>query len=788
MALEAYANQEVPFEKLVDELQPERSLSHAPLFQVMFVLQNAPRTDFTLRGLTVTRMRTETNTSKFDLTLYATESTGNLTLAFEYNADLFDDARIERMLEHLRILLEGVVRSPEARIRSLEILTKAERERLLVHWNDTAADFRINCIHELFEEQVTRTPKEIAVISEADRLTYEELNRRANQLAHYLKARGVGPEVLVGICIERSLEMVVGLLGILKAGGAYLPLDPAYPSERLAFMLRDSEVPVLLTQAGLVNRLPAHDAELIRLDGDWDRIGQQSGENVAHGPVPENAVYAIYTSGSTGQPKGAINTHAGICNRLLWMQEQYQLTGSDRVLQKTPFSFDVSVWEFFWPLLTGATLVMARPGGHQDSRYLTDLIVEQKITTLHFVPSMLRVFLQEPLVEKCGSLRRVIASGEELPFDLQKQFFDRLPSVELHNLYGPTEAAVDVTYWACEQNSKNDVVPIGRPIANTKIYILDKYLYPVPVGVPGELHIGGVGLARGYLKRPALTGEKFISDAFSGEAASRLYKTGDLARFLEDGNIEYLGRIDNQVKLRGFRIELGEIEGVIKTHPGVSEALVLVREDEPGDQRLTAYVIPNRATSDPATNGDMLQVTAKSLEPELKTVLAQQLPEYMRPSEFIFLYAFPLTPNGKVDRSALPRPSQSRPELVGLYAAPRNDVEEQLAKIWAGILKRERVGVNDNFFELGGHSLLATQVLSRIREHLKVELPLRKMFELPTIAGLATEVVELRQGPKPPPVPAIRRRTRGAAKVEQLSPEEVDSLLSKVLSESDLTQ
>jgi amino acid adenylation domain-containing protein len=460
-------------------------------------------------------------------------------------------------------------------------LTDAERHKLLVEWNDTAAEYpRDKCIHQLFEEQVARTPDAVAVVFEAQHLTYRELDERADCLAHRLRDLGVGPEILVGICMERSLEMVVALLGILKAGGAYVPIDPDYPAERVAFMITDAGSPVLLTQSHLVARLPKESAHLMVLDADWKRISSASETAVQTGVTSTNLAYMIYTSGSTGQPKGALNTHRGICNRLLWMQDQYKLSAQDVVMQKTPFSFDVSVWEFFWPLIAGAQLALAKPGGHKDVAYLVQFIRDHHVTTLHFVPPMLRAFLAEPMVETCRSLRRVVCSGEALPHGLQQEFFARLDA-QLHNLYGPTEAAVDVTHWTCRRDSDLRIVPIGRPVANTQCYILDGQMQPLPVGIPGELHLGGVQVGRGYHNRPDLTAEKFIPNPFSSEPGARLYKTGDLCRYLPDGNIEFLGRLDHQVKIRGFRIELGEIEAVLGNHPAVQSAVVVALISSP---------------------------------------------------------------------------------------------------------------------------------------------------------------------------------------------------------------
>jgi len=604
-----------------------------------------------------------------------------------------------------------------------QMLTAAERRQVLEEWNATAADYPAGgCLHELFEAQAARTPDAAAVAFGGERLTYRELDERANRLAHHLRALGVGPEVLVGVCLERSLEMVVGLLGVLKAGGAYVPLDPAYPAERLAFMLADARAPILLTQAALVERVSASAARVVCLDSDWPAIARRPAAGLGRRAAPANLAYVIYTSGSTGRPKGVMNTHGGIVNRLLWMQEAYGLGPSDRVLQKTPFSFDVSVWEFFWPLLAGAELVVARSGGHRDPQYLAELIAGQEITTLHFVPAMLRSFLESGGARYCASVRRVFCSGEALPHDLLTHFFAQ-SAAELHNLYGPTEAAVDVTYWACDPAYGAGKVPIGRPIANARVYVLDRRLQPVPVGVAGELHIAGAGVARGYLGRPDLTAERFIPDPFAAEPGGRLYKTGDLVRYLADGNLEFLGRLDDQVKIRGFRVEPGEVEAALARHPAVREGAVAVREGAAGEKRLVAYLVP-RQPSSPAVG-------------EVWRALRRQLPEHMIPAAFVVLEALPLTPSGKIDRRALPAPDSARPELGAAYLAPRTPLEETLAEIWSRSLGLERVGIRDNFFELGGHSLLATRIVARIRQALQIEVPLRTFFEAPSIAELS---------------------------------------------------
>ena len=667
-----------------------------------------------------------------------------LLIQISYDGNRFNGDTIVRMGGHLLTLLEGMVATEQQKLKDLPLLTEGERHQILVEWNNTTKEYpKDQCIHQLFEEQVERAPDAIAVVFEGEQLTYKELNKQANRIAHYLKNLGVGPEVLVGICVERSLEMVVGLLGILKAGGAYVPLDPSYPTERLRYILDDTDVQVLLTQTGLVSSVPKHNVPVVCLDTLEPEIARLNETNCISGVTPDNLAYVIYTSGSTGKPKGVMNTHQGVGNRLLWMQETYQLTVADRILQKTPFSFDVSVWELFWPLLSGARLVVAQPGGHQDSVYLLNLILEQQITTLHFVPSMLQVFLEEPGLERCSCLKRTFCSGEALPKKLQERFFARLGG-ELHNLYGPTEAAIDVTFWQCQAESTLTTVPIGRPIANTQIYILDPELQPVPVGVAGELHIGGEGLARGYLNRPDLTAEKFIPNPFENQPGARLYKSGDLARFLDDGNIEFLGRIDNQVKIRGFRIELGEIESLLANHPQVQQTAVIVREDIPGDKHLVAYFVPNQPLSD--LN-------------ELRRFLQQQLPDYMVPSAFVMLSALPVTPNGKLNRRALPKP-ELQPELKLTFVAPRTPIEDILANIWASVLRIEQVGVHNNFFELGGHSLLATQVMSRVRDSLAVELQLRSLFEAPTVAELAKYIeraISHRQPTETPPLLSIPR-------------------------------
>jgi len=710
---------------------------------------------------------------QFKIKLACIDKEDAIELKFHYNPTLFSSETIEQLSSQFNTLLESIFSNLNLPLRELQIVSKSEQDKLLIQWNNTKVNYqRFQCIHQLFESQVERNPHAIAVVYENQKLTYQELNQRANQLAHYLQKLGVKPEVLVGICLERSLEMVIGILGIFKAGGAYVPLDPNYPQERLAFMLADTKIPVLLTQQQLVEKFSEYEAYIICLDSDWDQIAQESLENLVSSVTLDNLAYVIYTSGSTGKPKGVMNNHKGISNRLLWMQSTFQLTANDRVLQKTSFSFDVSIWELFSPLLAGANLVLAKPSGHQDTAYLVELIAQQQITIVHFVPSMLTLFLQELGLEKCQSLKRVFCSGEALSFDLQERFFTRLDA-ELYNLYGPTEASIEVTSWHCQRNSNHTIVPIGRAIANTQMYILDQHLQPVPTGASGELHIGGVGLARGYLARPDLTAKKFISNPFSNEPDSRLYKTGDLGRYLPDGNIEYLGRIDDQVKIRGFRIELGEIEAVLNQHPAVLQATIQAQEDgklhpqgdgafghgeeamphaaaggtstthegmefpaafnEVDGKRLVAYIVPN---------SELVPTIS-----ELRCFLQQKLPDYMMPSAFILLKTLPLTPSGKVDRKALATaqqclrralPTQLHPESS--FVAPRTPAEEIVVNIWKQVLHLEKVGIQDNFFELGGHSLLAIQVNSRLNKAFGVELSVRSLFEAPTVEKLVEAI------------------------------------------------
>jgi amino acid adenylation domain-containing protein len=720
--LDAFDHNQSTIGSILQEIKVPRSPGRPPLVEVIFNIDRDPGA-VEFEGLKFECEQNPKRALHFDLFFNFVEGPHSLYLECDYNTDLFDASTIKRWLGHLQTLLESIAAAPTQSIDRLPILSEVERHEITVRWNDTATKYDdVETLQNWFELQVDKTPDALALTSEDQHLTYRDLNRRTNQLAHHLKKLGVGPDVRVGVCAERSIEMVVALMGILKAGGCYMPLDPDYPSNRLALMLEDAQPPVILTQETLLPRLPAHAAPAICLDSDWGRIASEPDINLGVQSMRNDAAYVIYTSGSTGKPKGVVNIHEAIVNRLQWMQDAYRLTAADRVLQKTPYSFDVSVWEFFWPLVTGASLVMARPGGHRDPEYLAQVIAQEKITTLHFVPSMLRLFLESAKLPKHSSIRQVFCSGEELGADLQRMFF-AASDAELHNLYGPTEAAVDVTYWACRRDDQRSFVPIGRPIANTQIYILDQNLSPVPMGVGGELHIGGIGLARGYLNRPELTAERFIPDVVSNRKGARLYKTGDLSRYLPSGEIQYLGRIDHQVKIRGFRIELGEIGAVLAKHPGIKGCVVTAREDRPGEKMLVAYF---------EVQGNEAPETS-----ELREYLKKELPEYMVPAAFVCMDRLPLSPNGKVDTKALPAPEQRSSEGKEAFFAPRDSVEQVLAQLWAKVLKVNRVGLNDNFFELGGHSLLAVRIIVEIENIYGRRLPLATLLQAPTVGALA---------------------------------------------------
>ncbi|MDP2601547.1 MAG: amino acid adenylation domain-containing protein [Deltaproteobacteria bacterium] len=788
--LGAYAHQDLPFDKLIEELRPPRDLGRNPMFQSMFVLQIAEKSPMGVQGIVSKPVEVNTGTSKFDLTLSLAEQDKKLVGFFEYSTDLFDHPTIERMVGHFQTLLEGIVENPDQRISDLPILTEAERRQLLFEWNNTEADYpKDKCIHEMFQEQAKRTPNAIAVTFEGQRLTYRELNTKANQVARHLQRLGVGPGRLVGICLERSLEMVIGLLGILKAGGAYVPLDPSYPRERLAFMLEDAEVSVLLTQEKLVedgrwriedgnHRSPSRDSlssilnprlEIVCLDRDWHLIETQSRETPGRGVSSDDLAYVIYTSGSTGKPKGVQVSHRSVVNCLHSISQRVGFTSQEVFLAVTTISFDIAGLELYLPLMVGGQVAVATREEAVDGERLLKRLKEDSVTAMQATPSTWRLLLDAgwPGAEKF----KILCGGEALSRDLAEGLREH---GRLWNLYGPTETTIWSAICAVERGERS--VPIGRPIANTKIYILDSHLQPVPIGVHGELYIGGDGLARGYLNRPELMAEKFVANPFSDKPGSRLYKTGDVARYLVDGNIEFLARIDNQVKIRGHRIELGEIESVLNQHPSVKESVVIassfppprrgrtkvgvtpstnsIREEAPltrpspvegegvsdSDRRLVAFYVCNAEKPSPG---------------DLRRYLREKLPEYMVPSFFVELDALTLTPTGKVDRNALPAPDGQRPQLDQGFIEPRTEIEELVTQVWREVLKLDKIGVYDNFFDLGGHSLLATRVVARLRNNFNIDLPLRKLFELPTVTALAEHVECLRRNQSGVSIPRI---------------------------------
>ncbi|MCC5601619.1 non-ribosomal peptide synthetase [Nostoc favosum] len=719
-ALEAYVHQGLPFEKLVEELQPSRDLSYNPLFQVMFVLQNIPIPNLSLSDVSISYEEGYNGTSKFDLTLFMEDSEQGLIATFEYNTDLFNADTITRMLGHFQTLLSSIVNDPEQCISELQLLTPPEIQQLLVEWNDTKTDYpQDKCIHQLFEAQVEKTPDAVAIVFENQQLTYRQLNNRANQLAHYLQELGVKPEVLVGICLERSLEMLIGLLAIPKAGGAYLPLDPAYPKERLAFILEDAQVSVLLTQEKLLKTLPEPNAKAVCLDIDWEIIAQESEENLACQTIAYNLAYTIYTSGSTGKPKGVQILHSALNNFLQAMHQTPGLTEQDTLLAVTTVSFDIAALELFLPIIVGARLVIVSREVVLDGTRLSAKLSHSKATIMQATPATWQLLLATGWQ---GNYQlKVFCGGEALPAQLVNQIGNRCAS--LWNMYGPTETTIWSAVSQVEVETHNGVLPIGHPIANTQFYILDQHSQPVPMRVPGELHIGGASLARGYLNQPELTAVKFIPDPYSNQLGGRLYRTGDLARYLPDGHIEILGRIDHQVKLRGFRVELEEIEVVLVKHPGIQEVAVVAREVQSGNKQLVAYFVPH--------------LGKKPTNSELRSYLKEQLPEYMVPSVFMSIDTLPLLPNGKLNRNTLPAPESLCSELAVTYEAPRSKVERAIANVWQEVLHLEKVGINDNFFDLGGHSLLMVQVNSRLREIFNRDLSVVEMFQNPTINSLA---------------------------------------------------
>ncbi len=742
VALGAYDHHDLPFDRLVDELRPSRDPSRNPFFQVMFGFQEGARQLLELPGVTLTRLEVEARTARFDLSLHTWEEPcGGLRAQIEYSTDLFNAATMARLLGHLTMLIEGIVADPSRRLSALPLLPEAEQRQLLVDWNDTATGYpKDGSLHELFEQQAARTPDAVAAVYEDEQLTYGELNRSANQLAHYLRGLGVGPEKVVGICMERSLAVVVGLLGILKAGGAYLPLDPAYPRERLRFMLDDAKPVFMVTRRGIAADCSGDGMRVVCLDSDRGSWAHESVQNPVGAVGPENSAYVLYTSGSTGKPKGVLVEHRAVLNYVRGISARLgPAAGSGTAFALVqPLTVDSSLTAVYVPLCTGGCLHVISQERASDPVALGEYFRDHRIDCLKIAPSHLAALQAAPDPQLLP--RRWLVLGGEAPrrswvATLQSQ----APRCMILNHYGPTEATVGMLTYCLTENEpdcRSSMLPMGRPLPNTRAYLLDAHLQPVPVGVTGELYVGGACLARGYLNQPVLTAERFIPSPFDSDPGARMYRTGDMARYLADGNLEFVGRQDQQVKIHGFRVELGEIEATLGQHPGVREIAVMARKpegltrDAPEDKVLVAYLVPNRRP-------------APTLS-ELRGFLKERLPEHMVPSAWVLLDALPRTPHGKLDRRAFPVPDGARPEVGSQFLAPRTPLEELLLRIWTELLGLARVGVDDNFFELGGHSLLATMVVTRLRAALGVAVPLRAVFEAPTVAELAVRVEQIR--------------------------------------------
>lgn len=771
--LEALEHQNTPFEKLVEALEPDRNLNRNPLFQVMFVLHNAPNLKVELPGLVMQEIEFESGITKFDLSLEIVDL-GNLHCTFEYNSDLYEESTIRRMAGHFAKLAEAVVTGPDAKLSKVSLLTTAEVQQL-AKWNSTGRGYpRELCIHTAFEEQVTSTPNETAVIDQKNRISYRELNELANRLARRLIGKGVRPGGLVGVSLNRSIEMVIALLGILKTGAAYVPLDPAYPEQRLDFMVEDSQVTVVVTKPEFAELWQKQRVDMLAFNAESLSAETEDTSDLSLPLSAESCMYVIYTSGSTGRPKGVEGTHRASMNRFSWMWDGYPFLDGETCCQKTFLGFVDSIWEIFGPLLRGVPSVILPDEAIIDPELLVQLLSKYEVTRIVLVPSLLRVILEgvEDIQNRLPKLVLWTCSGEVLPTDLVNRFSKALPKATLLNVYGSSEVAADVTWHEITAADRNRLVPIGRPITNTQMFILDRHMNQVPVGVPGEIHVGGDCVALGYLGKPELTSERFIVHHFESGGSVRLFKTGDLGRYLPNGEIEYLGRSDNQVKIRGIRVELGEIEAVLASQPMVRDAVALLIERS-GQQRLTAY-LEFRSGLHPDVD-------------ELRRFMRSRLPAYMVPSDYLIVDAFPLLPSGKIDRKTLAIQTAARPIGDRGYVAPQTPTQERLAAIWRTLLKVEEIGITDNFFELGGHSLMVMQVVSRIRRELEVEVPIRIMFEDPTIKGLAKEVEEANaKGIKAiAPISSLSRRQHSydqlSLQVEKMSREELEEMLRQVL-------
>jgi amino acid adenylation domain-containing protein len=721
--LAAQQNQDIPFEQVVELVQPVRSLSHSPLFQVLFDWQNAPQQSFHFPGLELNRFEINSyQIAQFEFGLSLEHTGETITGSISYSKSLFEHSTVERYANYFLQLLRSMVATPEETIGSLPMLSPQERELLLYRWNNTTAPFPAHlCVQQLFEMQARKTPNAIAVVCEGRKFSYGELNRRANQLAHFLRELGVRPDCRVALCVERGLPMMVGLLAVLKAGGAYVPLDPAYPEERLRFMLEDSAPVVLLTHSHLALRFPV-DIPVVLLDTEsklWHNQSNTNPDPAAVGLKPDHLAYLIYTSGSTGTPKGVCIEHRNVVNFLTWARTHFSENVLERTLASTSLNFDLAVFECVVPLTTGNTVEIVRD--------VLDLIRRPlRVSLINTVPSAMKALLTGGA--NFDGVRVVNLAGEPLKQDLAERLFAETSIEHLSNLYGPSETTTYST-WVTMHRGETFVQHIGRPVSNTRVYILDLQGEPTPIGVTGEIYIGGAGVARGYLNRPALTAERFLPDPFASDPGARMYRTGDLGRWLPDGNIEFLGRNDFQVKIRGFRIELGEIESRLAEHNGIREAVVIAREDQPGDQRLVAYYVP-------------LPSRPEVPQPEaLRAHLSRSLPEYMVPSAYVCLDALPLTPNGKIDRKALPTPDAC---AARSYEPPEGETEIVMSRIWGDVLGLDRVGRYDNFFELGGHSLLAVTLVDRLRPH-GIFADIGRIFDTPTLAEFAQATRTLKE-------------------------------------------
>ncbi|WYM00562.1 MAG: amino acid adenylation domain-containing protein [Gloeotrichia echinulata CP02] len=735
VALSAFSHQDLPIGKVVEALQPERSSSHSPLFQVMFTYQNTPMPDLDFSGMTVTLEQNAGDTAKFDLSLDVFENVEGFVCVFEYNTDLYNVDRITRLAGHFQKLLEGVVANPEQKVSELPLLTNAEYKQIFTNWNFTEITYPQECIHQLFESQVEQTPNNEAITYQGQYLTYQELNQRSNQLAHYLRKLKIGPDVLVGICLERSVDLVVATLGVLKAGGAYVPLDVNYPQDRLAYMIQDTQIPVLLTYKYLSDKLPQNNINTIYLDTEWSVIAQENAENLhIEGTTSANLAYVIYTSGSTGNPKGTMVQHGSLVNAYRGWEETYALRSATTChLQMASFSFDVFTGDWTRALCSGAKLLLCPSDLLLNPEGLYNLIVQEKVDCAEFVPAVFRNLIKYlEKTQQSLDFMKVLAIGSDSWYVREYKHFLQFcgSQTRLINSYGLTEATIDSSYFedSVDDLSLEEMVPIGRPFPNTNIYLLDRNQQPVPIGVPGEIYIGGAGIARGYLNQPKLTTARFITNFFNQKSSLCLYRTGDLARYRTDGNIEMMGRIDNQVKIRGFRIELGEIETVLCEQEGIHQSVVIVQQDLSGDKRLVAYVVPTANT------------TVSGLD--LRNFLKGKLPDYMIPAAFIILETLPLSPSGKINRRALPAPDWSSNDFKETYVAPRTAIEEVLVEIWQQALGINRIGIQDDFFNLGGHSLLAIQIISNVRESFEVQIPLQKLFQASTVANFASVIAE----------------------------------------------